>query len=173
MNVFGNRITRFLSTPFNLKVSMSVPLFKNFIKKTKLNITLLSSEEETRTAAEAAKVHGVPVSNIVKSLVVKADDEFIIVLCPGDKKVDLKALQDILDKESVRMANPFEVKEITGHSIGGVPPFGHKEPLQTVIIPGFDSAEPLWAAAGAADVNFQTTLAELEGIVERVNNMLG
>lgn len=152
---------------------MSVSLFKNFVKTYNLNITLVKSEQGTRTAEEAAEVHGVPVSNIVKSLVVKADDGFIVALCPGDKLLDLKELEDTLGKESVRMAKAREVKNATGHSIGGVPPFGHKKPLETIIVEGFDSTRPLWAAAGAADVNFQTTLAELEEIVEQVNNMLG
>lgn len=152
---------------------MSDSLFKNFVEKEALDIELVKSEEETRTAEEAAEVHGVPVSNIVKSLVLEAGNEFVVVLCPGDKRINFKELKDKLNKKSVQMATPEQVKEITGHSIGGVPPFGHKTPLQTIIISGFDSSEPLWAAAGAADVNFQINLSELEEIVERVNNMLG
>jgi prolyl-tRNA editing enzyme YbaK/EbsC (Cys-tRNA(Pro) deacylase) len=152
---------------------MSVSLFKKFVESQALDIELVDSENATRTAEEAAKVHGVPVSNIVKSLVVKAGDEFIVALCPGDKRVDFEVLRKRLNKEVVRMATPDEVKKVTGHSIGGVPPFGHKKLLHTIIIPGFESSEPLWAAAGAADLNFQTTLTELEEIVEQVNSMLG
>ncbi len=151
---------------------MSFPLFSNFLKKHNLNIEIVKSEEGTRTAKEAAEVHGVPVSNIVKSLVVKANGSFIIVLCPGDKRLDFEEFKTILGKESVRMANAKEVKEATGHSIGGVSPFGHSEPLKTIIIPGFDSGQPLWAAAGAADVNFKTSLSELENIVNKVNEQV-
>lgn len=152
---------------------MSVSLFKTFVKTHRFDVEIVRSEERTRTAGEAAEVHGVPVSNIVKSLVLKADDEYIVALCPGDKRLYFQELKTILGKESVRMANAWEVKEVTGHSIGGVPPFGHNEPLRTIIVSGFDATEPLWAAAGAAEVNFQTTLAELEEIVAHVNNMLG
>lgn len=141
---------------------MSVSLFLEFIKKHKLVITPVKSDKLTSTAQEAAEVHGVPVSNIVKSLVVKKDDEFVVYLCPGDKKLDLKNIGG-------QMAVADEVKEITGHSIGGVPPFGHQQPLKTVIVDGFNPNEPLWAAAGAQDTNFKITLSELKRIVTLVN----
>ncbi len=137
---------------------MSVALFLEFVKKHKLNITPVKSERATTTAKEAAEAHGVPVSNIVKSLLVReADGNFVIYLCPGDRRLDLK--------KGARMANAGEVKEITGHSIGGVPPFGHKRKLKTVIVDGFDPEVPLWAAAGAADTNFETNFLELKKIV--------
>ena len=142
--------------------NMSVPLFLEFIKKHKLNITPVKSERFTATAQEAAAVRSVPVSNIVKSLVVKKDGEFVVYLCPGDKKLNLQ-------KIGGRMATASEVKEATGHSIGGVPPFGHQQPLKTVIVDGFNPNEPLWAAAGAQDTNFKTTLSELKRIVTLVN----
>lgn len=152
---------------------MSVPLFLDFVKKHQLSISPVKALEATTTAEEAARVHEVPVSNIVKSLVVKADDEFVVCLCPGDRKLDFKELSRRLGKKDVRMAGADEVKAATGHSIGGVPPFGHLRANKTIVIDGFNPAAPLWAAAGASDTNFQTTLSELERIVKLVNAMVG
>lgn len=136
---------------------MSVSLFLEFVKRHKLNIAPVKSEQATATAEEAAEAHGVPISNIVKSLLVREPTgEFVIYLCPGDRRLGLR--------EGARMAPASEVKEVTGHSVGGVPPFGHKKPLKTIIVEGFDPTAPLWAAAGAANANFRTTLAELEKI---------
>ena len=104
-------------------------------------------------------------------MVIKADNEFFIVLCPGDKKANLEQLKIALNKKETRMANADEVKQVTGHSVGGVPPFGHKQPLKTIILKGFNPDEPLWAAAGKADTNFQTTLLKLKSILEE-NNLL-
>ncbi len=138
-------------------MQMSVSLFLDFVKKHRLDITPVKAERATTTAKEAAEAHEVPVSNIVKSLLVReADGEFVLYLCPGDRRLELS--------EGAQMATADEVKEITGHSIGGVPPFGHKRQLQTVIVDGFDPNAPLWAAAGAADTNFKTTLEELTKI---------
>ncbi len=139
---------------------MSVSLFLEFVKKHRLEIAPVKSERATTTAKEAAEAHGVPVSNIVKSLLVhEADGDFVIYLCPGDRRLELK--------DGARMATADEVKEITGHSIGGVPPFGHKRPLKTKIADGFNPTTPLWAAAGAADTNFKTTLEELQNIIDK------
>lgn len=148
---------------------MSIELFEKFIKEQDLSIKPVKSKQATRTAQEAAQAHGVPVSNIVKSLVIKADKDFFLVLCPGDKRVSLQQLKIVLDKKEIRMANADEVKEITGHSVGGVPPFGHKQSLKTIILKGFNPNEPLWAAAGRADTNFQTTLTELKKIIEKAD----
>ncbi|MBL7156418.1 MAG: YbaK/EbsC family protein [Candidatus Pacebacteria bacterium] len=148
---------------------MPIELFEKFIKDHNLDITTIKSEISTKTAQQAADAHGVPVCNIVKSLVVKTDNEFLIVLCPGNKKLDFEKLEKILNKKEIRMANANEVKENTGHSVGGVPPFGHKNPLKTIILNGFESNEFLWAAAGAANNNFKTTLSELKNILKQNN----
>ena len=139
---------------------MSVGLFLEFVEKKGLDVVPVKSGQATTTAREAAKAHGVPVSNIVKSLLVRElNGEFVLYLCPGDRRLELS--------EGVRMANADEVKEVTGHSIGGVPPFGHKKLLKTIIVDGFDESAPLWAAAGAADTNFKTSLAELVTIFKK------
>ena len=148
---------------------MSVELFEKFIKENNLDIKTIKSEQATTTAQQAADAHKVLVSNIVKSLVVKADNEFFIVLCPGNKRLDFQELKKILRKNTIKMANADEVKQITGHSVGGVPPFGHKQPLKTIILNGFNPDEPLWAAAGRADTNFKTTLSELKNILNKIN----
>jgi len=148
---------------------MPVELFEKFIKENNLDIKPVKSDVLTTTAQEAANVHKVPVSNIVKSLVIKADDEFFIVLCPGDKRLDFQELKKMLNKNEIRMADASEVKEITGHSVGGVPPFGHKQPIKTIILDGFNQNEPLWAAAGRADTNFKTSLSELKKILKESN----
>lgn len=147
---------------------MSVELFKKFLKENNLDIELMRTERPTLTAEQSAKVHGVPVCNIIKSLVVRADLDFFVCLCPGDQRLDLDNLRRKLGKKEARMATPDEVKEITGHSIGGVPPFGHKKSLKTIIINGFDASQFLWAAAGAPDVNFKTTLSQLKKIIDNL-----
>lgn len=150
---------------------MPLELFEKFIKEQGLDIKPIKAKHVTKTAKEAADAYGVPVSNIVKSLVVKIDKEFFLILCPGDKKINLQQLQMALRKRESRMATADEVKEATGHSVGGVPPFGHKHPMKTIILEGFNLNEPLWAAAGRPDTNFEIMLAQLKDILEQ-NNLL-
>jgi len=133
-------------------------LFEQYIKDNNLDIELIQTDESTRTAQDAANTHHVPVSNIVKSLLTKVNDKFVLYLVPGDKRLNL-------DEIGGRMATADEVKEITGYSIGGVPPFGHKVKLETHIIDGFDRDKILLAAGGKPNIIFKISLKELQVLI--------
>lgn len=130
-------------------------LFEQYIKEKNIQLELLTTDESTHTAQDAANTYNVPVSNIVKSLLTNVNGEFILYLVPGDKRLNL-------DEIGGRMATADEVKNITGFSIGGVPPFGHKTKLRTNIIEGFDENHELLAAGGKPNIIFKTTLSELK-----------
>lgn len=136
---------------------MAVSQFRKHIKENSFDITVLETTSPTHTAKEAADVHCVPVSNIVKSLLVKTIDGFELHLTPGDRRLELE--------KDTRMANADEVKQVTGYSIGGVPPFGHTSKIKTVIEEGFDGTIELVAAAGSANSVFKISLDELKRIV--------
>lgn len=133
-------------------------LFEQYIKDNNINIELLETDESTRTAQDAANTHHVPVSNIVKSLLTKTEDRFVLYLVPGDKRLDLESIGG-------RMANADEVKDVTGYSIGGVPPFGHATKLETHIMDGFDGEKILLAAGGKPNIIFKITLEELKKLI--------
>jgi|AntDeeMinimDraft_5_1070356.scaffolds.fasta_scaffold00321_13 Cys-tRNA(Pro) deacylase len=77
---------------------------------------------KSETAEESASKTDIELDQIVKTLVFKAGKNFIAVLCPGDKRVDEKKLEDFTG-EKIEMASPSEVKEKTGYIVGGVSPF--------------------------------------------------
>ena len=141
--------------------------FLKYCEENNIKIDLIEKEETSRTAEEAAKAHGVPVCNIVKSLVVKADEEFLVFLVPGDKRIDFDYIKNTYGFKKARMANADEVKEVTGYSIGGVPPFGHKNKLKIYIYDGFDKTQDLYAAAGAHNATFKITFDQLKSLVEK------
>ncbi|MEA3357474.1 MAG: YbaK/EbsC family protein [Patescibacteria group bacterium] len=147
-------------------VAMSVNRFKQFLQKNQIGIEVIESNESTRTAQEAADVHGVPVSNIVKSLLVKAGEDFYIFLVPGDKRLDMDEVKKRFRVSSVRMASADEVKSITGYSIGGVPPFGHEKDLKVFVEEGFVKESAIVAAAGSANAVFKTRVGELVEILK-------
>lgn len=77
---------------------------------------------KSETAEESAENVGIDQSKIVKTLIFKAGNDFVAVLCPGDRKVSEQKLEQLLDSK-VSMANPSEVKQETGYVVGGVSPF--------------------------------------------------
>jgi prolyl-tRNA editing enzyme YbaK/EbsC (Cys-tRNA(Pro) deacylase) len=95
----------------------------------------------TRTAADAAAAIGCEVGQIVKSLVFLRDDAPVLVLCSGANTVDEEAL-------GLEKADAALVRERTGFAIGGVPPYGHPEQLETFVDEDLLRYDVVWAAAG-------------------------
>ena len=109
-------------------------------------------EESTHTAAEAAAALGADLGQIVKSLVfvVSADDdpEPLLCLVSGPNRVDLARLAAVTGASNVRRASAREAHELTGFSIGGIPPIGHGRPMRVIMDPDLGRYPIVWAAAG-------------------------
>ena len=122
--------------------------------------------EGTRTAQDAAAAIGCTVGQIVKSLVFLRDGEPILVLCSGANTVDARRLG--LDKADANV-----VRRATGFAIGGVPPYGHPAPLETLVDEDLLGYDEIWAAAGTPRSVFPLTPGELVeragGTVTRVS----
>ena len=125
----------------------------------KLKVIVLNTT--ARTAKDAATSLKCEVGAIVKSLLFKADDAFLICLVPGDKRCSLNKLKKILNKKDVCMANAEEVKEHTGFSIGGVSPVGYIEKLDILIDKSFNRFKNVFAAAGHPNCVFEINYNEL------------
>lgn len=126
-------------------------------------VQVRTMDQSTHTATEAADAVGCEVGAIVKSLLFLADGAPLLVLASGPNRVDTEVLGRLLGAQ-VAMSDAKGVKAATGYSIGGVPPFGHPEPLRTVIDADLLRYEVVWAAAGSATAVFSIepdTLIEL------------
>jgi len=110
--------------------------------------------EGTRTAQDAADAVGCVVDQIVKSMVLIVDDRPVLVLCSGSRRVDLDAVARQLTAGAARMASAEEAREATGFAIGGTPPLGHPDDLETLIDPHLLEYETVYAAAGTPDSVF-------------------
>ena len=119
----------------------------------------------TRTAREAAEAAGCTVGQIVKSLIFKGSrtNKPYLVVASGANRVNEKTLAEIVS-EPVEMPDADFVREKTGFAIGGVPPLGHNEPLETYIDQDLLDFEEIWAAAGTPNAIFKLTPADLQSI---------
>jgi Ala-tRNA(Pro) deacylase len=92
----------------------------------------IMKHEPVFTSDAAARVRGVELKTGVKALVLKTpESKFIIGLCPGDKRIDLKRIASLVGVKKVSLASPEEVLKITNCEVGSVPPFGHPRKLRT------------------------------------------
>ena len=131
-----------------------------------VNLEIRVFDESTHTAAEAAARLNVELGQIVKSLVfvAPAQDgtlEPIICLVSGPNRVDLARLAAVSGERDLRRATAREAHELTGFSIGGIPPIGHTRPIRTIMDPDLGRFEIVWAAAGTPTAVFPVPPATL------------
>ena len=124
-----------------------------------LKITIL--DNTARTAKDAANALNCEIGAIVKSLLLKADDKFVLCLIPGDKKCSLNKLKKAIFKKDVCMADADQVKENTGFSIGGVSPVGHLKKIDVLVDKTFDRFKDVFAAAGHPNSIFKISNIDL------------
>ena len=118
------------------------------------NLKVQILKNTARTAEEAATALGCSVGAIVKSLLFKTGDKFLLCLVSGDRRCSLKKLKKILNEKDVSMASPDEVKRITGYTIGGVSPVGHLIKLKIILDNNLKRFSKIYAAAGHPNAVF-------------------
>ncbi len=132
-----------------------------FLNKFDPNLKIIVLDSTARSAKEAANSLKCELGAIIKSLVFRAESDFMICLIAGDKRCSLNKLKKILKKKDVSMANADQVKEITGFSIGGVSPTGHLKKLNVIIDKSLSRFKYIYGAAGHPDCIFKITYFEL------------
>ena len=131
------------------------------IKKFDPNLKIIVLDTTARTAKDAANSLKCELGAIVKSLVFRAENDFLICLVSGDKRCSLNKLKKILNKKDVSMANADQVKENTGFSIGGVAPVSHLKKLNIIVDKSLNRFKYVYGAAGHPDCVFRITYPEL------------
>ena len=129
---------------------------------TKQKVIILDSS--ARTALEAASSLGCEVGAIVKSLLFRSENSFILCLIAGDKKGSLNKIKKTLNIKDVSMAAADDVKNITGYTIGGVSPIGHLNKIDILIDNSLERFTSLFAAAGHPNCVFKIDFKNLQKI---------
>jgi Cys-tRNA(Pro) deacylase len=136
-----------------------------------VELEVLTFDESTHTAEEAARAVGAELGQIVKSLVFVLDPddgdlEPVLCLVSGPNRVDLARLAAVLGRSDVRRASAREANDLTGFVIGGIPPFGHPRRVRVVMDPDLGRFETVWAAAGLPTAVFPVAPAVLRMLAD-------
>ena len=135
-----------------------------------LKVEVLNSS--AKTAKEAASSLNCEVGAIVKSLLLRTEENFILCLVAGDKRCSLNKVKKLLKKKDVSMADAEQVKNQTGFSIGGVSPVAHLNKNKILIDASLFRYEHVYAAAGHPNTIFKISYKQLikltEGIEENI-----
>jgi prolyl-tRNA editing enzyme YbaK/EbsC (Cys-tRNA(Pro) deacylase) len=146
-------------------LSPSAQKIQNLLTELGYAYTVVEHAESTRTAQEAADRAGCQLAQIVKSLIFRGtlsrSSKPILVLTSGANRVDEKRISEYAGEPIARADADF-VRAVTGFAIGGVPPIGHLQPMETYIDDDFLAFPTIWAAAGTPNAIFELNTADLQ-----------
>ena len=146
---------------------------EKFLKDFDQSLEVIILENSARTAQDAAIALSCDVGAIVKSLLFKTEDSFILCLVAGDKRCSINKLKKIKDKKDISMASPEDVKTQTGYTIGGVSPIGHLKKIEIIIDNSLKRFNELFAAAGHPNCVFKIDFNKIQKITNgKVENII-
>ena len=144
-------------------LSPSAQKIQNLLNELGFAYTVIEHAESTRTAQEAADQAGCELGQIVKSLIFrgKTSGKPILVLTSGPNRVNEKQISKYAG-EPIGKADADFVRAVTGYAIGGVPPIGHTQQMETYLDEDFLHYPTIWAAAGTPNAIFELKTDDLQ-----------
>ena len=142
----------------------SVSRVEKILKEFDTTQKIIVLDSSARTALEAASSLGCEVGAIVKSLLFRTENSYILCLVAGDKKGSLNKIKKTLNIKDASMAAADDVKNVTGYTIGGVSPIGHLNKIDILIDNSLERFKSLFAAAGHPNCVFKIDFKNLQKI---------
>jgi prolyl-tRNA editing enzyme YbaK/EbsC (Cys-tRNA(Pro) deacylase) len=136
---------------------------EDYLSRSGVAFKLRDFGESTKNSSLAAQALGCTVAEIAKSVVFVGEGTAVVVIS-GDKRVDQVKLARATGR-TLRIAKPQEVRERTGYTIGGVPPFPHDPRIEVLPDSSLKRFRHVWAAAGTPNSVFKITTSDLFRLV--------
>jgi len=144
---------------------MSLESVRAWLAANAPDLRLIEVEETTATVDTAAKALGVLPGMIAKTLAVRAGDHLFLLVARGDARLDNRKCKEEF-KARPRMLGADETFDLTGHRVGGVCPFGLKNPINVYVDVSLKAFDTVYPAGGSLNTSVEiplTLLFELVG----------
>ncbi len=130
-------------------MSKSLTRVRAALEATGVNVDIMETGTDTRTAQQAADVAGCHVDQIAKSIIFRGEttNEAVLFLTAGGNRVSAEKASQVAQEE-LGKADAALIRTQTGFAIGGVSPIGHLNPIRAFIDPRLMEFDTVWAAAG-------------------------
>jgi prolyl-tRNA editing enzyme YbaK/EbsC (Cys-tRNA(Pro) deacylase) len=135
-------------------VKLGVEELRTYIQAQNIPAEIVQLDVPTPTVETAARAVGTHVDQIIKSILFLADEHPVLAIACGLSNIQRRAIADVykVGKKRVKLATPDLVLEISGYEVGAMPPFGHRQPLNTVIDRRVLDFTDAYAGGGAENV---------------------
>ncbi|MEA3080484.1 MAG: hypothetical protein QOD54_152 [Sphingomonadales bacterium] len=143
---------------------MSLDSVRSWLAGRAPDLRLIEVEESTATVDAAAKALGVQPGRIAKTLALRAGDHLFLLVTRGDARLDNRKCKNEFGQRP-RMLGPEETFELTGHPIGGVCPFGLKQPVPVYLDLSLRAFEVVYPAGGSLNTSVEIPVTRLFDLV--------
>jgi len=104
------------------------------LKKAQVPFEVITYTHKEKGAVFASQAIGFPIERTVKTLIAGLGGrQYMAALLPGDTQLDLKKLAKVFHTKHASMASTAIAERLTGYLVGGISPFGLKQPLESVM----------------------------------------
>ena len=104
-------------------------------------------------------------SETVKSLVVMTKEkEMVVLVMPGDKKVEWKKAAASVGTKKISFAKPDQVLEKVGCEVGCVPPFGQLTDIPIFLDPDLTKKDFVYFNPGVHDKSYKIKAWDLKKV---------
>lgn len=133
------------------KANLGVHDLSEYMRAHGISGEILHLDVTTPTVEAAARAVNAAPQQIIKSILFIVDEQPILAIACGTASIGRRAIADLfgVGKKRVKLANPEAVLEISGYEVGAMPPFGHRQPLTTLVDERVLASPELYAGGGA------------------------
>ena len=118
------------------------------------------------TAQELAAEEHTPGRNVAKTVIVRADGQYVMCVLPASYKLDLAKLREALHAEECRLADEGEMADLFPDAeIGSEPPMGNLYEITTLVDTHLAEDEQILFAAGSHRDAIAMDFADYERLV--------
>ena len=143
---------------------MSLESVRAWLAEHAPDLPLIEVEESTATVETAAKALGVEPGRIAKTLAVRAGEHLFLLCTRGNARLDNRKCKDELGARP-RMLGAEETLELPGHPVGGVCPFGLKNPLPVYLDVSLRAFDTVYPAGGSLNTSVEVSTEGLCNLV--------
>lgn len=122
---------------------------------------------------EAAEALGLLPDQVFKTLLARADAQFVVAIVPVAGQLDLKALARALGAAKCTMADPAEAERSTGYVVGGISPIGQKKAHPTVLDQSALAHKMVYVSGGRRGLDLGLAPGDLVRVTSAVTAPIG
>ena len=143
---------------------MSAESVRAWLSENASDLRFIEAHDTTATVETAARTLGVEPGQIAKTLAVRAGEHLFLLVARGDARLDNRKCKDEFGARP-RMLSADETFELTGHPVGGVCPFGLKNPLPIYFDRSLEAFETVYPAGGSLNTSVEVPTERLFELV--------